>query len=104
VEQLNSLPEKWVAIARDLADDPPIILVDEPTGNLDTRAGANVRQILHDLTRDMGKTVIAVTHDLTFAKATDRYRGRPDRSRLAGVTTICGNSLMKHCVSYCVSF
>ncbi|MER2582199.1 MAG: hypothetical protein ABTR20_05705 [Candidatus Competibacter sp.] len=77
-EQLNSFPEKLAAIARALANDPPIILADEPTGNLDTHASANVRQILHDLTGDMGKTVIAVTHDLTFVKAADRIIGIVD--------------------------
>ena len=66
------------AIARALANDPPVILADEPTGNLDTQSSANVRQILHDLTRDFGKTVIAVTHDLTFAKAADRQIGIVD--------------------------
>ena len=76
--QISGGQRQRAAIARALANDPPIILADEPTGNLDTRAGANVRQILHDLTRDMGKTVIAVTHDLTFAKAADRRIGIVD--------------------------
>ncbi len=76
--QISGGQRQRAAIARALANDPPIILADEPTGNLDTRAGANVRQILHDLTRDMGKTVIAVTHDLTFAKAADRMIGIVD--------------------------
>ena len=67
-----------VAIARALANDPPIILADEPTGNLDSHAAANVRQILRDLTRELGKTVIAVTHDLTFASAADRQIGIVD--------------------------
>ncbi|HRX61222.1 MAG TPA: hypothetical protein P5260_08395 [Candidatus Competibacter sp.] len=74
-EQLNSFPEKLAAIARALANDPPIILADESTGNVDTHTSANVRQILHDLTGDMGKTVIVVTRDLTFAKAADRIIG-----------------------------
>jgi lipoprotein-releasing system ATP-binding protein len=76
--QISGGQRQRTAIARALANDPPIILADEPTGNLDTRAGANVRQILHDLTREMGKTVIAVTHDLTFAKAADRIIGIVD--------------------------
>lgn len=76
--QLSGGQRQRVAIVRALANDPLIILADEPTGNLDTHASANVRQILHDLTREMGKTVIAVTHDLTFAKAADRIVGIVD--------------------------
>lgn len=76
--QISGGQRQRAAIARALANDPLIILADEPTGNLDTRAGANVRQILHDLTREFGKTVIAVTHDLTFAKAADRKIGIVD--------------------------
>lgn len=76
--QISGGQRQRAAIARALANDPPIILADEPTGNLDTQSGANVRQILHDLTREFGKTVIAVTHDLTFAKAADRQIGIVD--------------------------
>ncbi len=76
--QLSGGQRQRVAITRALANDPPIILADEPTGNLDSRASANVRQILHDLTREWGKTVIAVTHDLTFASAADRRIGIVD--------------------------
>ena len=76
--QLSGGQRQRVAITRALANDPPIILADEPTGNLDSRASANVRQILHDLTREWGKTVIAVTHDLTFASAADRQIGIVD--------------------------
>ncbi|MDS4030497.1 MAG: ABC transporter ATP-binding protein [Candidatus Contendobacter sp.] len=70
--QLSGGQRQRVAIARALANDPPVVLADEPTGNLDSHASANVRQILHDLTRELGKTVVAVTHDLTFANAADR--------------------------------
>ncbi len=76
--QLSGGQRQRVAIARALANDPQIILADEPTGNLDSRASANVRQILHDLTRTLGKTVVAVTHDLTFASAADRRIGIVD--------------------------
>ena len=76
--QLSGGQRQRVAITRALANDPPIILADEPTGNLDSRASANVRQILHDLTREWGKTVITVTHDLTFASAADRRIGIVD--------------------------
>jgi lipoprotein-releasing system ATP-binding protein len=76
--QLSGGQRQRVAIARALANDPPVVLADEPTGNLDSRAATNVRQILHDLTRDLGKTVVAVTHDLTFAAAADRRIGIVD--------------------------
>ncbi len=76
--QLSGGQRQRVAITRALANDPPIILADEPTGNLDSRASTNVRQILHDLTREWGKTVIAVTHDQTFASAADRRVGIVD--------------------------
>ncbi|MCB1770285.1 MAG: ABC transporter ATP-binding protein [Candidatus Competibacteraceae bacterium] len=76
--QLSGGQRQRVAIARALANDPPIILADEPTGNLDSHASANVQEILHDLTRRMGKTVVAVTHDLTFASAADRRIGIVD--------------------------
>lgn len=70
--QLSGGQRQRAAIARALANDPPIVLADEPTGNLDSRASANVRQILRDLTRDLGKAVVTVTHDLNFARAADR--------------------------------
>lgn len=76
--QISGGQRQRAAIARALANDPLIILADEPTGNLDTRAGANVRQMLRDLTHQFSKTVIAVTHDLTFAKAADRQIGIVD--------------------------
>ncbi len=76
--QLSGGQRQRVAIARALANEPSIILADEPTGNLDSHASANVRQILHDLTRAMGKTVIVVTHDATFASAADRRIGIVD--------------------------
>ncbi len=76
--QLSGGQRQRVAIIRALANDPLIILADEPTGNLDTHASANVQQILHDLTRQLGTTVIAVTHDVTFASAADRRIGIVD--------------------------
>ena len=76
--QLSGGQRQRVAIARALANDPPVILADEPTGNLDSAASANVREILHSLAKDMGKTVIAVTHDGNFASGADRRIGLVD--------------------------
>ncbi|WP_140637198.1 ABC transporter ATP-binding protein [Methylibium rhizosphaerae] len=76
--QLSGGQRQRVAIARALANDPLVILADEPTGNLDSASSANVREILHALTRDFSKTVVAVTHDAGFASAADRRIGIVD--------------------------
>ena len=70
--QLSGGQSQRVAIARALANDPMLILADEPTGNLDTVASANVQRILMDLARDYGRAVVVVTHDRDFAAAADR--------------------------------
>jgi lipoprotein-releasing system ATP-binding protein len=76
--QLSGGQRQRVAIARALANDPLVVLADEPTGNLDSVAAANVRETLRTLTRDLGKTVVAVTHDGAFAAAADRRVGLVD--------------------------
>jgi lipoprotein-releasing system ATP-binding protein len=82
--QLSGGQRQRVAIARALANDPLVILADEPTGNLDSASSANVRSILHDLTHELGKTVVAVTHDAAFAAAADRRIGLVDGRLDAG--------------------
>ncbi|MDP4301267.1 ABC transporter ATP-binding protein [Leptothrix discophora] len=76
--QLSGGQRQRVAIARALANDPPVILADEPTGNLDSASSANVRDLLRELTREMGKTVVAVTHESRFASVADRRIGIVD--------------------------
>jgi lipoprotein-releasing system ATP-binding protein len=76
--QLSGGQRQRVAIARALANDPLVILADEPTGNLDSVSSTNVQQILRDLARDGGTTVVAVTHDGNFASAADRRIGLVD--------------------------
>lgn len=56
-----------VAIARSLANDPEVVLADEPTGNLDTRTGEIILDFLRKL-HEQGKTIIMVTHDADLAK------------------------------------
>jgi lipoprotein-releasing system ATP-binding protein len=76
--QLSGGQRQCVAIARALANDPLVILADEPTGNLDSASSTNVRDILRQLTTEMKKTVVAVTHDASFASAADRRIGIVD--------------------------
>jgi lipoprotein-releasing system ATP-binding protein len=82
--QLSGGQRQRVAIARALANDPLILLADEPTGNLDSASAGTVRQILRDLAHDRGKTVVAVTHDASFAAAADRRIGIVDGKIDAG--------------------
>ena len=71
-DQLSGGQRQRVAVARALANDPPLILADEPTGSLDSKASEQVFQILHDLVHKRRKTVVAVTHDLDLAARMDR--------------------------------
>ena len=71
-DQLSGGQRQRVAVARALANDPPVILADEPTGSLDSKSSEQVFLILRELVDRDGKTVIAVTHDLDFARRMDR--------------------------------
>ena len=71
-DQLSGGQRQRVAVARALANDPPLILADEPTGSLDSKSSEQVFSILENLVRERGKTVVAVTHDLDMAERMDR--------------------------------
>ncbi len=71
-DQLSGGERQRAAVARALANDPAIVLADEPTGNLDTRNSAIVFDIFAGLVRDQRKTIIAVTHDLDLAARAPR--------------------------------
>ncbi len=71
-EELSGGQKQRVAIARAMANDPAIILADEPTGALDSSTGRMVMDIFHHLHREQGKTIVLITHSPELAEETER--------------------------------
>jgi len=70
--ELSGGQKQRVAIARAMANDPDIILADEPTGALDTETGRMVMDLFHQLNREQGKTIVLITHNPELAEETSR--------------------------------
>lgn len=71
-DELSGGQKQRVAIARAMANDPSIILADEPTGALDSKTGRMIMDIFHRLHREQGKTILLITHSLEIADETER--------------------------------
>ncbi|MBM7844424.1 ABC transporter ATP-binding protein [Herpetosiphon giganteus] len=77
-DKLSGGEQQRIAIARALAHDPLLILADEPTGNLDATTGEEVLNLLDEMSRQAGKTLLMVTHSLEVARRADRVLSKVD--------------------------
>ena len=70
--ELSGGEQQRVAIARAIVNEPTVVFADEPTGNLDTKTGNTVSEVLHQLNREKGITIVLVTHNEKLAQTTDK--------------------------------
>ncbi len=85
-DQLSGGEQQRVAIASALANDSPLILADEPTGELDTVTGRQIAELFRRLRDELGKTIIIVTHDVSIARISDRISRILDGRIIATIT------------------
>lgn len=86
--ELSGGEQQRVAVARALMNEPKVILADEPSGNLDTKSAAELHQLLWSLTREEGRTIIVVTHNLQLAQLADRIIRLEDGRIASGVVGV----------------
>ena len=71
-KQLSGGEQQRVAIARAFSGEPKVLMADEPTGNLDGATGAEIAELMFELNRERGTTLLLVTHDITLASRCGR--------------------------------
>lgn len=90
--ELSGGQQQRVAVARAIINDPSIIMADEPTGNLDSKVGQEIMNLLLSLNRERGTTLIIVTHDPKIADQTERVIRLMD-GKLAGTTNLATSEM-----------